>query len=111
MSKGIGALRELQGRVGKVGVADTSRSFNTELLAALELANMLDIGECILESGLRRQESRGAHHRTDLPGRDDEKVLMHQLLNRGDDGTPRLEPLPGPITRAPPGERPHGRYP
>jgi fumarate reductase flavoprotein subunit len=109
MSKGIGALRELQGRVGNVGVADTSRSFNTELLAALELANMLDIGECILESGMRREESRGAHQRTDFPARDDEKFLMHQLVNRGDDGAPRVEPLPVTITRWPPGERTYGR--
>jgi fumarate reductase flavoprotein subunit len=109
MSKGIGALRELQGRVGNIGVADTSRSFNTELLAALELANMLDIGECILESGMRREESRGAHQRTDFPARDDEKFLMHQLVNRGDDGAPRVEPLPVTITRWPPGERTYGR--
>ena len=48
MAKGIDTLRELQGRIGSVGIADTSRSFNTELLAALELANMLDIGESML---------------------------------------------------------------
>ena len=109
MSKGVDELRELQGRVGNVGVADTSRSFNTELLAALELANMLDIGETMLESGLRREESRGAHQRTDFPSRDDEKFLMHQLVTRADDGTPRLEPLPVTITRWPPGERTYGR--
>src|SRR5687767_1529649 len=34
MTKGMDALHELQGRVGNVGIADTSRSFNTELLAA-----------------------------------------------------------------------------
>ena len=39
MTKGLDALRELQGRVGNVGVADTSRSFNTELLAAPETSN------------------------------------------------------------------------
>jgi fumarate reductase flavoprotein subunit len=109
MAKGIDQLRALQGRVGNVGVADTSRSFNTELLAALELANMLDIGECILESGLRREESRGAHQRTDFPGRDDERFLVHQLVTRGSDGTPQVESLPVTITRWPPGERVYGR--
>ncbi len=72
-------LKGLQERVERVGVLDTSRSFNTELVAALELANMLDIAECILESGLRREESRGAHQRTDFPARDDERFLTHQL--------------------------------
>jgi fumarate reductase flavoprotein subunit len=109
MAKGIDQLRALQGRVGNVGVADTSRSFNTELLAALELANMLDIGECILESGLRREESRGAHQRTDFPDRDDERFLVHQLVTRGSDGTPQVESLPVTITRWPPGERVYGR--
>ena len=73
-------LRGLQERVERVGILDTSGSFNTELVAALELANMLDVAECILESGLRREESRGAHQRTDFPARDDERFLTHQLV-------------------------------
>jgi fumarate reductase flavoprotein subunit len=109
MTKGLDALGELQGRVGNVGVADTSRSFNTELLAALELANMLDIGECILRSGLQREESRGAHQRTDFPDRDDDRFLSHQLVHRAPDGNPRTETLPVTITRWPPGERIYGR--
>lgn len=109
MTKGLDALRELQGRVGDVGIADTSRSFNTELLAALELANMLDLGECILRSGLQREESRGAHQRTDFPDRDDDRFLCHQLVHRAPDGSPRIETLPVTITRWPPGERIYGR--
>ena len=109
MTKGLDQLRELQGRIGRVGIADTSRSFNTELLAALELANMLDIGECILQSGLQREESRGAHQRTDYPDRDDQRFLSHQLAYRNADGTVRVESLPVTITRWPPGERVYGR--
>ncbi len=109
LTKGLDTLRELQDRIGKVGIADTSRSFNTELLAALELANMLDIGECILQSGLQREESRGAHQRTDFPDRDDARFLTHQLTYRNDDGTPRVDTLPVTITRWPPGERVYGR--
>ncbi len=36
----------------------------------------------MLESGLRREESRGAHQRTDFPARDDERFLTHQLVHR-----------------------------
>ena len=90
-------------------ILDTSGSFNTELVAALELANMLDIAECILESGLRREESRGAHQRTDFPDRDDERFLTHQLVHRDPDGGVRIEQLPVTITRWPPGERVYGR--
>jgi fumarate reductase flavoprotein subunit len=109
MAKGADTLAELQERVGNVGLADTSRSFNTELLAALELANMLDISECILQAGMQREESRGAHQRTDFPARDDERFLSHLLVQRNPDGTSRVERFPVTITRWPPGERIYGR--
>jgi fumarate reductase flavoprotein subunit len=109
MAKGADTLAELQERVGNVGLADTSRSFNTELLAALELANMLDISECILQAGMEREESRGAHQRTDFPARDDERFLTHLMVSRNHDGTSRVERLPVTITRWPPGERVYGR--
>jgi fumarate reductase flavoprotein subunit len=109
MTKGAETLAELQERVGNVGLADTSRAFNTELMAALELANMLDISECILQAGMQREESRGAHQRTDFPARDDREFLTHLLVHRNPDGTSRVERLPVTITRWPPGERVYGR--
>ena len=109
MTKGIDVLRGLQERVTRVGVRDTSRTWNTELVAALEVANMLDIAECILASGLQREESRGAHQRTDHPGRDDERFLTHHLAYREDDGPPLVKRLPVTITRWAPGERVYGR--
>ena len=109
MTKGADTLAELQERVGNVGLADTSRSFNTELLAALELANMLDISECILQASLQREESRGAHQRIDFPARDDERFLTHLMVHRNPDGTSRVERSPVTITRWAPGERVYGR--
>ena len=109
MAEGGDLLRGLQERIERVGILDTSGSFNTELVAALELANMLDVAECILESGLRREESRGAHQRLDFPARDDEQFLTHQLVHRDPDGSARIEQLPVTITRWPPGERVYGR--
>ena len=86
MRRGSTACGELQERRDRVGVRDSSRTFNTELVAALELANMLDIAECMLASGLLREESRGAHQRTDFPDRDDERFLAHHLVHREEDG-------------------------
>ncbi len=74
MAKGADTLLGLQERLPKVGIRDTSRTWNTELITALEAANMLDIAECILAAGLRREESRGAHQRTDFPDRDDDRL-------------------------------------
>ena len=109
MAKGADRLRELQERGTRIGVRDTSLTFNTELVAALELTNLLDVAECMLASGMQREESRGAHQRTDFPTRDDERFLAHQLVTREPDGTPRVERLPVSITRWPPGERIYGR--
>ena len=40
---------------------------------------MLDIAEAMVASALQRQESRGAHQRTDFPHRDDDRFLAHSL--------------------------------
>jgi fumarate reductase flavoprotein subunit len=109
MEKGAETIQKLRGRTKAIGIRDSSRSYNTELVAALELENLVDIGECILRSGLAREESRGAHQRTDFPARDDDKFLAHHLVRRDADGTPRVERMPVTITRWPPGERVYGR--
>ncbi len=102
-------VSELRERFGRVSLEDSSRTFNTELIAALELANLLDLAEVILSSADARRESRGAHQRTDFPDRDDEGFLTHTMAYRSDDGRPRIEFDPVTITAWPPGERVYGR--
>ena len=58
---------------------DRSKRFNTELQDALELGHMLDYSLVIVSAALRREESRGAHYRTDFPDRDDGSWLVHSL--------------------------------
>jgi fumarate reductase flavoprotein subunit len=88
LTKQLGALRD---RFEKIKIEDSSRTFNTELMAALELDYMLEIAEVITHSALAREESRGAHSRRDFPERDDVKFLKHTIAFRTDDGSPRLE--------------------
>jgi fumarate reductase flavoprotein subunit len=88
---------------------DHSRTFNTELVAALELSFMLDVAETMVLSAMQREESRGAHQRTDFPKRDDTRFLAHSLVHRNDDGSARVEHLPVTITRWPPAERVYGK--
>jgi fumarate reductase flavoprotein subunit len=109
LAKGVDKLRELQERFRSVAVEDHSRTFNTELVAALELSNMLDVAQSILDCALRREESRGAHQRTDFPARNDDRFLAHALVYREPDGIARIEYLPVAITRWPPGQRVYGR--
>jgi fumarate reductase flavoprotein subunit len=108
LANGLDTLRELQERATRLSLTEQSPIFNTELVAALELANMLDIAECIVRSGLWREESRGAHQRTDFPDRDDDRFLVHTLVSRAEDGSPQPTGLPVTITSLPPGERVYG---
>jgi len=101
-------LRQLQQRYTNTVLDDHSLTFNTELIAAMELGFMLDVAEAIVQCALHRTESRGAHQRTDFPKRDDEKFLVHSLVHRNADGSSRVEHLPVKITRWPPGERVYG---
>ena len=88
---------------------DVSRTFNTELISALELDNLLDLADVMLSAADARRESRGAHQRTDYPDRNDEDFLAHTMAYRSQDGTPRIELAPVTITQWPPGERVYGR--
>jgi fumarate reductase flavoprotein subunit len=109
LAKAAETLRDLQQRATSAALDDRSRTFNTELVAVLELSNMLDVAETIIGCAVRREESRGAHQRIDFPARDDERYLAHSLVYGQADGSCRIEYLPVTITRWPPGERVYGR--
>ena len=109
LARGAEKLQELQERFGRASIEDVSRTFNTALIATLELGFMLDVAETMVACALRRRESRGAHQRTDFPGRDDERYLAHSMVSRDEAGLPRIDYLPVTITRWPPGERVYGR--
>ena len=108
LAQGVETMRRLQERYADVAIEDHSRTFNTERVAALELAFMLDVAEAMLSAAARRDESRGAHQRTDFPARDDKRFLAHSLAYRTNDGSTRVEYLPVTITRWPPAERVYG---
>ena len=66
----VDGLRE---RYRSVVVEDKGTLFNSDLTQALELGFLLELAECMVVSGVARQESRGAHARPyDYPSRDDE---------------------------------------
>ncbi|MEM3730408.1 MAG: succinate dehydrogenase/fumarate reductase flavoprotein subunit [Candidatus Bathyarchaeia archaeon] len=91
-------IRHLKERFKNIKVEDKSRTFNTQLVEALQLDFMLDLAEVTVISALARTESRGAHSRLDYPNRDDGKWLVHTLAYYTVDG-PRLEYIPVTITK------------
>jgi len=89
MDETVRTVAQLKGRYADVALEDSSVVFNTELVAALEMGNMLDIAEAVAISAAARNESRGAHTRRDSPNRDDQNFLYHTLCHF-DPAGPRL---------------------
>ena len=96
--------RDPPARAQHAPVADKSRVYNSNLVHALELDNLVDLAEVTVAGALAREESRGAHARRDFPTRDDEKWLKHTLAFHADDG-PRFEHKPVTIDMWKPVER------
>jgi len=101
LESGLKEIRQLKQRFKKMKVQDKGRPFNTGMLNAIQLDFMLDLAEITMVCALPRNESRGAHSRTDYPKRDDQNWLKHTLAYYTKDG-PRLEYSPVTITRWPP---------
>ncbi|WP_405012984.1 succinate dehydrogenase flavoprotein subunit [Kitasatospora sp. NBC_01539] len=102
----IALLRE---RYKSVSIQDKGSRFNTDLLEAIELGNLLDLAEVLVVSALAREESRGGHYREDFPTRDDVKFMQHTMAYQevAADGTTsiRLDYKPVVQTRYQPMER------
>ena len=80
LEQALQRIRDLQGRMGNLKLMYKGKRFNYELEEALELENMLRLGEVIVYSALQREESRGAHYRNDFPERNDQSWLKHTLV-------------------------------
>ncbi|MEW6045853.1 MAG: succinate dehydrogenase/fumarate reductase flavoprotein subunit [Bacillota bacterium] len=104
LREALDEVRTLKDRIQRIKLDDRSWVYNTDLVSALELENMLDLAEVVVLGALERKESRGAHARRDYPGRDDEHFLAHTLAYHTERG-PRLEYIPVNITTWKPVER------
>ena len=105
MARQIGIIDGLRERYPTVVVEDKGDVFNTDLTQVLELGYLLDVASCMLQAGIARKESRGAHSRPhDYPTRDDENFMRHSIT-RWVDGAPELSYKDVRFTRYLPEER------
>lgn len=100
----VDKVKELKTRYKNIRLTDKGRIYNTDLVKALELENMIDLAEVVAIGAYVRKESRGAHARRDYPKRNDEEWLKHTLAYWTPDG-PKFEYFPVKITMWQPVER------
>jgi succinate dehydrogenase / fumarate reductase flavoprotein subunit len=104
LQEALDEVRQLRAQAAKIRLDDRSWIYNTDLVSALELENLLDLAEVVVCGALARTESRGAHARRDFPDRDDERWLVHTMAYATPQG-PKLEYQPVTITTWKPVER------
>lgn len=101
----LGEIKELKERYNNISIQDKGTVFNTELMEAIELENLLINAEVTVYSALNRTESRGAHTREDFPNRDDNNWLKHTFIYNNEGSDPVIRYKPVTITKYQPMER------
>jgi succinate dehydrogenase / fumarate reductase, flavoprotein subunit len=79
LEQGRRKIDDIAASIGDLAISDRSMIWNTDLVEALELDNLLAQAVVSLHSAVNRTESRGAHAREDFPERDDVRWLKHTV--------------------------------
>jgi len=104
LEKALGIVEDIKKRYANIHLKDKSNTYNTNLINAIELGNLIDLAEVMITGAIARTESRGAHARRDFPTRDDKNWQKHTLAYYEESG-PRLDYKPVTVTTWKPVER------
>ncbi|MEO0181094.1 MAG: FAD-binding protein [candidate division WOR-3 bacterium] len=105
LESAVVAVRSIRERLRETRLVDTSLVFNTQLLHLLETENLALIAEASILAALTREESRGAHFRSDFPRRNDDRFLKHSLVRIDPEGKLIIDYQNVMITKMNPSER------
>ncbi len=94
IEQGLTRLRELFSQMDNLRLSDRSMVWNTDLVEAIELINLMPQAIVTAQSALNRTESRGAQARDDYPERDDENWMKHTLATISEHGDVQIDYRP-----------------
>jgi succinate dehydrogenase / fumarate reductase flavoprotein subunit len=94
MTEGVEKMKTIWSGMNDMSVTDHSLIWNSDLMEALELHNLMGNAMTTMVGAEARTESRGAHAHDDFPERDDHNWMKHTLAWCGDDGTTVLDYRP-----------------
>ncbi len=86
LEEGRELITKVYNDLPNIGISDRSLIWNTDLIEALELDNMMSQAMVTMAGAEQRAESRGSHAREDFPDRDDENWMKHTLAWITNDG-------------------------
>ncbi len=86
LTQGVGKMKALWGGLPDLQIADRSLIWNSDLVEALELDNLMGNAMTTMVSAEARTESRGAQAHDDFPDRNDEEWMKHSLSWCNDKG-------------------------
>ncbi|MDR3529768.1 MAG: succinate dehydrogenase flavoprotein subunit [Rhodopila sp.] len=94
LTEGVAKMKQVWGGLTDMSVADRSLVWNSDLMEALELQNLMGSAMATMVGAEARTESRGAHAHDDYPDRDDQNWMKHTLAWCDDNGDVKLDYRP-----------------
>lgn len=79
LEQGCKTLHEASQRITDIGISDRGNIWNTDLVEAMELENLMIQAKMTMYAAEHRKESRGAHARDDFTERLDDTWMKHTL--------------------------------